>query len=133
MGAQRGRSSGRGRDKVIRRDVRSKGKGVNDQGGGDDGRGEERKTTKWEKVVELVQLAFRDGVIVEEAAWEAVVLILKGEGDYCGICFVEVIWKAVVVILNHRFTAAITYHNFLPGFRAGCSTGTDTLKVKLLR
>ena len=33
------------------------------------GGGEEREKTKWEKLVELVQLAFRDGVIVEEAAW----------------------------------------------------------------
>ena len=55
----------------------------------------------------LVQLAFRDGVITEEAAWQAVVLIPKGGGDYGGIVLVEVIWEAVAVILNHRFTAAI--------------------------
>ena len=43
-------------------------------------REEERETTKWEKVVELFQLAFRDGVIAEEAAWQAEVLIPKGGG-----------------------------------------------------
>ena len=43
------------------------------------------------------------------------------------------IWKVVAVILNLRFTAAITYHNFLHGFRAGCSTGTVTLDLKLLQ
>ena len=39
----------------------------------------------------------------------------------------------VAVILNHRFTAATTYHDFLHGLRAGCGTGTATLKVKLLQ
>ena len=94
---------------------------------------EERDLTKWEKVVELVQLAFRDGFIAEEAAWQAVVLIPKGGGDYCGIGLLEVIWKVVAVILNFCFTAAITYHDFLHRFRAGCGFGNATLEVKLLR
>ena len=62
-------------------------------------------------VVDLVQLEFRDGFLAEEAAWQAVVLILKSRGYYCSIGLVEVIWKAVAVILNRHFTAAITYHN----------------------
>ena len=33
------------------------------------GRVEERQPTKWEKVVELVQQAFRNTVLPEEAAW----------------------------------------------------------------
>ena len=48
-------------------------------------RGEERETTKWVNVVELVQLAFRNGVITEEAACQSVVLIPKGGGDYRGM------------------------------------------------
>ena len=69
---------------------------------------EERDLTKWEELVELVQLAFQDGFIPEETAWQAVVLILKGGGGYCGIFLMEFIWKAVEVILNRRSTAAIT-------------------------
>ena len=42
--------------------------------------GEERETTKWEKAVEILQLAFRDKVIVDEVAWQEVVLIPKGDG-----------------------------------------------------
>ena len=45
----------------------------------------------------------------------------------------EVIWKAVAVILNRRFTAAITYHDFLHGFRVGRGAGIVTLEVKLLQ
>ena len=35
--------------------------------------------------MELVQLEFQDGVIEEELAWQVVVMILKGVGEYCGI------------------------------------------------
>ena len=37
--------------------------------------GEERDPTKWEMVVELEQIPLRDGVLVEEAAYQVVVLI----------------------------------------------------------
>ena len=83
--------------------------------------------------MELFQLSFRDGVIAEDTAWQAVVLIPKGVGDYLGIGLVEVIWKAVGVIINCRFTTAITYHNFLHGLRADRGTSTTTLEVKLLQ
>ena len=42
-------------------------------------------------------------------------------------------WKVVVAIINRRFTATITYQDFLHGFRAGHGTGTTTLKAKLLQ
>ena len=45
----------------------------------------------------------------------------------------EVVWKEVEVIINHRFTASITYHNSLHGFRVDRGTGTTTLEVKLLQ
>ena len=60
------------------------------------------------------------------------VLIPKGGGDYRGIGLVEVIWKAVEVILNGRFTPAITYHDSLHGLRESRDTGDATLEVKLL-
>ena len=82
-------------------------------------------------MLELFQLAFQDGVIAEEAAWQAVVLILKGVGDYRDIGLVELIWKAVSVIINRCFTVAITYHDFRHVFRAGRGTGTATSEVKL--
>ena len=71
------------------------------------------------RVVELVQTAFRDGDLAEEATWQAVVLIPKGKKDYRGIGLVEVMGKVVAAILNRRFTSFITYHDALHGFRAG--------------
>ena len=61
------------------------------------------------------------------------VLIPKGGGYYRGIGLVEVIWKAVAVIVNCRFTATITYYDFLHRFRAGWGMGTTTFEVKLLQ
>ena len=87
----------------------------------------------WAGVVKLIQTAFWEGELAEETTWQAVVLIPKGKKDYRGISLVEVMWKVVAVILNHRFTSSITYHNALHGFRAGRGTATATLKAKLLQ
>ena len=80
----------------------------------------------WTRFVDLVQTAFREGELAEEAKLQALVLIPKGKKDYRGIVLVEVMWKVVAAILNRRFTASITYHDFLHRFRAGCGTGTAT-------
>ena len=85
--------------------------------GGTEGEDTEEKSkkvaaemTNWEKVVDLVREAFGEGLVLEEATWQAVVLIPKGKGDYRGIGLVEVMWKVVAAILNLRLTASITYH-----------------------
>ena len=56
-----------------------------------------------------------------------------GKKDYRGIGIIEVIWKLVAAIFNLRFTASITFHDFLHGFRAGRGTGTYTLDAKMLQ
>ena len=87
----------------------------------------------WDRLVEIKQTAFREGDLAEEATWQVVVLIRKGEKDYQGIGLVEVMWKVVVAILNRRLTASITYHDFLHGFQGGCGTSTATLEAKILQ
>ena len=84
-------------------------------------------------MVDLVQTAFRERRLAEEATWKSVVLISKEGKDYCDIGLVEVMWKVVAAILNCRLTAFIIFHDFLHGFWAGCGTGTATLKAKLLQ
>ena len=44
------------------------------------------------RVVDLVQAEFWEGKLVEEAIWQAVVLIPKGMRDYQGIGLMEVMW-----------------------------------------
>ena len=46
--------------------------------------------TNWDRLVDLVQTAFREVRLVEEATWQAVVLIPKGKKYYLGIGLVEV-------------------------------------------
>ena len=103
-----------------------------DEEGGEDER-EDREQTKREQVVDLLQTDFWDRVLTDEATWQAVVLILKGGGDYRIIGIAEVVWKAVAVIFNLQFTASITYHNPLHELRAGHGTGTSILEVKLIQ
>ena len=44
--------------------------------------------SRWQKVVALVQAAFQEGRLAEEATWKAVVLIPKGGWYYRIICLV---------------------------------------------
>ena len=71
--------------------------------------------------------------MAEEATWQTVVFIPKGRKEYRGIGLVEAMWKVVAAILHCRLATAITYHDFLHGFRAGRGTGTATLEAKLLQ
>ena len=70
---------------------------------------------------------------MEEATWQAVVLIPNEKKYFCGIGLVEVMWKVVADILNRGLTVFITFHDFLHVFRAGCCTGTATLEAKLIQ
>ena len=90
---------------------------------------EEEGGDLWGKLVELMQTAFREVEMAEEATWQTVVLIPKGKKEYIGIGLVEFTWKVVAAILHLRLTTAITYHNALHGFREGRGTGTATLEA----
>ena len=59
--------------------------------------------------MELLQAAFQEGRLMEEAICQAVVLIPKGGGEYCGMLIVEVVWKVVMGIINCCFTFLLPY------------------------
>jgi hypothetical protein len=89
----------------------------------------------WEKVLELVRLAFEEGVIPLAFSQGIFVLILKVKsGEFGGIALLEVIYKLVSSIINRRMQVGITFddavHRFRPG--RGRGTGTAILEVKLL-
>ena len=94
---------------------------------------EPTEADNWTMVVDLVQSAFREGKLAEEAMWQAGVLIPKGKTDYRGIFLVEVMWKEVAAILNLWLMASINFHDFLHCFQAGLGTGNTTLEAKLLQ
>ena len=59
---------------------------------------EPKEVANWERVVDLVQTAFREGRLAEEATRKVVVLIHKGKKYYRVIGLVGVMWKVVVAI-----------------------------------
>ena len=71
---------------------------------GTGGGAEERKgkmpveVSNWERVVDLLQALLMEEWLVEENIRQLVVLIPKGERDYCDIGLLEVMWKVVAEI-----------------------------------
>ena len=63
---------------------------------------EEEGEDLWAKVVELTQTAFREGKLAEEATWQAMVMIPKGNGEFRVIGLVEVVWKILTLIIYRR-------------------------------
>ena len=51
--------------------------------------------SNWDRVVDLIHTAFREGRLAEESTWQAVALIPKGGKSYRGIGLMEVMWKLV--------------------------------------
>ena len=79
----------------------------------------------------LIQAAFRKGRLAEECAWRTILLIQKGNGNFCGISLVEVLWKSVTGILNRRLMTVIQFHDTLHGFFTGRGNGTASLEANL--
>ena len=40
---------------------------------------------RWDLVLQIVKVVFRDGKVRDEIAWAMIVLLLKGKGEYRGI------------------------------------------------
>ena len=73
---------------------RQRGGGVSEEKGKEKTATEEEGEDLWGKVVELIQTAFRDGTLTEEATWQTVVLVPKWKGEFQGIRLVEVIYSS---------------------------------------
>ena len=89
--------------------------------------------SNWERVVEILQLAFRDSKLHMECMWQKVVLIPKGNGEFVLIGLVKVLWKALSGVINRQIGVVVQFHNVLHGFQAGQETGTTSLESKLLQ
>ena len=66
-------------------------------------------------------------------SWSTVVLLSKGNGDYRGICLLEISWKVIELIINRRIADKANFHDALNGFRAQRGTGTACIEAKLLQ
>ena len=57
-------------------------------------------TKTWDKVVSVIQVAFREVYIPEALMWTTMVMIPKGKVEYRSIGLVETIWKVCRSIVN---------------------------------
>ena len=92
---------------------------------------ESRDPRPWEKLVQLVQHAFRTGELPTESTRGIIVLLPKGNGEFRGIGLLETIWKLIEKIIDLRIKLKMQYHDVLHGFRPNRGTGTAILEVKL--
>ena len=86
---------------------------------------------RWYLVVQLVQVTFGGGTVMEDISWAMMVLIPKGKGEYWGIRLVEVLWKVCSLVVNCLLKQSIMLHDALYGFREGRGEGTATLEANL--
>lgn len=96
-------------------------------------REEDRDTTKWDALVDLVQTCYQTGDLPSELAWASMVLLPKDSGGFRGIGLLEVIWKVLSSIMNARMAATINLHDALHGFRPGRGTSTAIIEAKLVQ
>ena len=81
----------------------------------------------------MTHAAFMEGLLAEEATWQAVVLVPKGGGYYCGIGLMEVVCRVVMVIFNCHFTYSIVLHDVLHRFLTERIIRAPSFEFKLLQ
>ena len=87
----------------------------------------------WEKLLEIVRLAFVEGEIPQAFSQGIFVLILKDKaGEFRGIALLEIIYKLISSIINRRLSEMIVLDDVLHGLRANRGTSTAIMEAKLL-
>ena len=86
---------------------------------------------RWDKLVSVMKLAFREGRIPMSLTWTMMMIITKGGGEYRGIGLVEVIWKVCAFITNRRLRDATNLHGALHGFRQGRGKAKETTEENM--
>jgi hypothetical protein len=97
-----------------------------------EGQGKEGHGDNWRLFIQLVQAVWNHGSIPCQLLWIIVVLIPKGDRDYCRIGLLEPIWKVLARIMDHRLNA-IKLHGCLHSNHANRGTGTAVMEAKLVQ
>ena len=73
-------------------------------------------TKKWDKLVSITQVEFRDGYIPESMTWTMMLLITMVLFRYIGKGLFDVIWKVCTSIVNIWLRSTTVLHDALHGF-----------------
>ena len=90
-------------------------------------------TGHWDRVIDLVQMNFRDGTLLKECTWKMVVLLPKFNGDFRGVSLIEVLWRTVSGVIRRNIGVAIIYHGVLHEFCTVRGIGTASLEANLIQ
>jgi hypothetical protein len=86
----------------------------------------------WLIVIELVQIAFRDGIIPFGMVRGILCLLPKDDGKFRGISLLETVHKICAAIIHLRLSSSIVFHPGIHGFIKQRGTSTAILETKLL-
>ena len=87
----------------------------------------------WEWVVDILQTVLGDGRITTKCTCQIVLLIYKGNGEFWGVVFVEVLCKEFLGVINSRIWVVLQFNDFLHGFWTGRGMVTTSLESKFLQ
>ena len=73
---------------------------------------------------------WEQGCVPKQMRWEIIILLSKGDGDYCGVGLLEPFWKVIEKIMVARLTS-IKFHDGLHGRLPGRRMGTTMNEAKL--
>ena len=89
------------------------------------------KTSKWMKLMELVQFMWEHGNIPEDLVWTILILTPKVNTDTRWIGLLGVLCKVTEAIIDKRIKKAMTFHDILHGFCAGRGMRTAIMELNL--
>jgi len=85
----------------------------------------------WEKVLEIVRLAFVEGLVLKAFTHGIMVLTPKDKpNEFWGVALLEIIYKLVSSIINRRISLKVTFDDAVHGFWKKWGTSTAIMEVK---
>ena len=95
---------------------------------------DEKANKIWNKIVKIVQIAFKDGEFPNAFKYGVLVLIPKDDaGGIRGIGLLETLHKLISAIINMRLAKSINFCEAIHGFRKGrgCYTAIGETKLRI--
>ena len=89
-------------------------------------------TAKWDNIIKIIQLAFKEGIVPVALKRGILKLLPKpGSKGYRGIALLESIDKLISMIIHLRIMGTVELHESIHGFRRNRGTSTAIINLKL--
>ena len=89
-------------------------------------------TTKWNNIIKIVQIAFKEGTVPVALKRGILKLLPKPRSNgFRGIALLESIYKLISMIIHLRIMDTVEFHESIHGFRRHRGTATAIINLKL--